>query len=154
PRLPGAVVNRLRQLVASYRLDVHSRRRLALRVNLQQERSAGLQKCACVGKDALDRGEAVRAAVERQTRLEASHRRFELLAIGARNVRRIAGDEVERLTARQRQKQVALHEGNAIGDAVARRVALGDGERFRADVGGGELRALVVLRQGDGKDAG
>src|SRR6266536_868274 len=144
-RMTRQVVDGLPQFVAGQPRDPLTSRRLLGAADLDEKVSAWLDVLARLIDETVEDGEAVRPAVEGDTRLEVADVFRQLRELGMRDVRRIAQDEGEALPGRQGTEQVALQESDAIRNAVPRGVAGRDGQRLGADVDRREACRLVPL---------
>ena len=97
--------------------------------------------------------QAVRAAIQRAARVVVAHLGLQRGDLGARDVGRVADDQVEPSACRQGREAVPLQELDALGHTVPRGVLAGQRQRLGRDVQRLDLRGRALARQRDGQAA-
>jgi hypothetical protein len=116
----------------------------------EQQPAARREVARAARDDDAQRRQAVRMVGQRADRLEAQIALGQVLVAG-RDVRRVRGDQVERVEGGQRVEPVAVQEAHA--RAVGGGIRLRDGQRVRADVQRGDVGVRPRVRDGDGDRA-
>ena len=121
---------------------------------LEDQEAARLEEARGLGNEIGVEFVAFFAAVERGSGFVFADFAREFGGLVATDVRRVADDEVERRRRLKRIEQVGFQKADAIGDAVALRVALRDRERSGRNIRGNEICGREFFRQRDGDAAG
>src|SRR5439155_2654395 len=114
--------------------------------HLDGENAPGAQEAGCVTNDPTKDGEAVRAAREREPRLEIADVGGQGSELFLGNVRRVGRDELElRSGGGERLEEVAEQPRDLRRGAEPNGVFLGDGERVRRRVDGEDLARWALF---------
>lgn len=127
--------------------------------DLDEEEACGLEEARPGGEEGADEVEAVGAAAEGEVWLVVFDVGFDGGPFVVGDVGGVADEVVEGGVAagdgvvEERLEEVAVEEFEAVGDGVANRVVVGDGEGVGREVGGDDASAGEVFEEGDGDAA-